>query len=31
MKTLDADPADLAFDALIDDRLDVSVVIDCMT
>ena len=25
------DPADLAFDALIDDRLDVSVVIDCMT
>jgi N-acyl-D-aspartate/D-glutamate deacylase len=28
---LDADPADLAFDALVDDRLDVSVVIDCMT
>ena len=24
-------PADLAFDALIDDRLDVSVVIDCMS
>ena len=28
---LDADPADLAFDALVDDRLDVSVVIDCMS
>ena len=27
---LDADPADLAFDALIDDRLDVAVVIECM-
>jgi N-acyl-D-aspartate/D-glutamate deacylase len=27
---LDADPADLALDALVDDRLDVSVVIDCM-
>lgn len=27
---LDADPAEVAFDALIDDRLDVSVVIDCM-
>ena len=26
-----ADPADLAFDALVDDRLDVSIVIDCMT
>jgi N-acyl-D-aspartate/D-glutamate deacylase len=26
-----ADPADLAFDALVADRLDVSVVIDCMT
>ena len=25
------DPADLAFDALIEDRLDVSVVIDCMS
>jgi len=25
------DPSDLAFDALVDDRLDVSVVIDCMT
>ena len=24
------DPADLAFDALVDDRLDVSIVIDCM-
>ncbi len=30
-KVLDADPADLAFDALVDDRLDVSIVIDCMT
>jgi N-acyl-D-amino-acid deacylase len=30
-EALDADPADLAFDALVDDRLDVSVVIDCMT
>jgi N-acyl-D-amino-acid deacylase len=28
---LHADPADLAFDALIEDRLDVSVLIDCMT
>ncbi len=28
---LGADPADLAFDALVDDRLDVSIVIDCMT
>ncbi len=28
---LDADPANLAFDALMDDRLDVSIVIDCMT
>ncbi len=27
---LGAEPADLAFDALMDDRLDVSVVIDCM-
>ena len=27
---LHADPAELAFDALMDDRLDVSVVIDCM-
>jgi N-acyl-D-aspartate/D-glutamate deacylase len=27
----DADPAELAFDALVDDRLDVAVVIDCMT
>jgi dihydroorotase/N-acyl-D-amino-acid deacylase len=27
---LGADPADLAFDALVDDRLDVSIVIDCM-
>ena len=27
---LDADPADLALDALVDDRLDVSVVIECM-
>jgi dihydroorotase/N-acyl-D-amino-acid deacylase len=25
-----ADPADLAFDALMDDRLDVSIVLDCM-
>ena len=30
-EALDADPADVAFDALVDDRLDVSVVIDCMT
>jgi dihydroorotase/N-acyl-D-amino-acid deacylase len=30
-EALDADPAELAFDALVDDRLDVSVVIDCMT
>ena len=29
-ETLDRDPMDLAFDALIDDRLDVSVVIHCM-
>ena len=29
-ETLDTDPADLAMDALVDDRLDVSVVIDCM-
>lgn len=29
-EALDVDPADLALDALIDDRLDVSVVIDCM-
>ena len=28
---LGADPADLAFDALMDDRLDVSIVIDCMS
>ncbi|MEP6638096.1 MAG: D-aminoacylase [Chloroflexota bacterium] len=27
---LHADPSDLAFDALVDDRLDVSVVIECM-
>ena len=27
---LGADPAEVAFDALVDDRLDVSVVIDCM-
>jgi N-acyl-D-amino-acid deacylase len=27
---LDADPADLAMDALVDDRLDVAVVIECM-
>jgi dihydroorotase/N-acyl-D-amino-acid deacylase len=27
---LHADPADLAFDALVEDRLDVSIVIDCM-
>lgn len=30
-ESLDADPAELAFDALVDDRLDVAVVIDCMT
>ena len=30
-ETLGADPADLAFDALVDDQLDVSVVIDCMS
>ena len=30
-RELDADPVDLALDALIDDRLDVSVVIDCMS
>jgi N-acyl-D-aspartate/D-glutamate deacylase len=29
-ESLDVDPAELAMDALIDDRLDVSVVIDCM-
>ena len=29
-EALEADPADLAFDALVEDRLDVSVVIDCM-
>ena len=29
-ESLDVDPADLAMDALVDDRLDVSVVIDCM-
>ena len=29
-EALDVDPAELAFDALLDDRLDVSVVIDCM-
>jgi N-acyl-D-amino-acid deacylase len=28
---LDADPSDVAFDALVDDRMDVAVVIDCMT
>jgi N-acyl-D-amino-acid deacylase len=28
---LHVDPAELAFDALVDDRLDVAVVIDCMT
>ena len=28
---LHADPADLAFDLLVEDRLDVSVLIDCMT
>jgi dihydroorotase/N-acyl-D-amino-acid deacylase len=28
--SLDVDPADVAFDALVDDQLDVSVVIDCM-
>lgn len=28
---LDVDPAELAFDALVDDRLDVSIVVDCMT
>ena len=27
---LDVEPAELAFDALIDDRLDVSIVVDCM-
>ncbi len=30
-ETLGAEPANLAFDALMDDRLDVSVVIDCMS
>jgi N-acyl-D-amino-acid deacylase len=30
-KDLGQDPAEVAFDALIDDRLDVSIVIDCMT
>ena len=29
-RDIGAEPADLAFDALVDDRLDVSVVIDCM-
>jgi N-acyl-D-amino-acid deacylase len=29
-ESLGADPAELAFDALMDDRLDVAVVIDCM-
>jgi N-acyl-D-amino-acid deacylase len=29
--SLDMDPADVAFDTLVDDRLDVSVVVDCMT
>jgi len=29
-EALDRDPADIAFDALIDDRLDVSIVIHCM-
>ncbi|MEX1172777.1 MAG: D-aminoacylase [Chloroflexota bacterium] len=29
--SMDRDPADVAFDALIDDRLDVSVVIHCMS
>jgi N-acyl-D-aspartate/D-glutamate deacylase len=29
-ESMDVEPADLALDALIDDRLDVSVVIDCM-
>lgn len=28
---LATDPTDVAFDALVDDRLDVSIVIDCMT
>jgi N-acyl-D-aspartate/D-glutamate deacylase len=28
---LDTDPSDVAFDALVDDRMDVAVVIDCMT
>ena len=28
---LHVDPAELAFDALVDDRLDVSIVIDCMS
>jgi N-acyl-D-amino-acid deacylase len=30
-EALDVDPAELAFDALVDDRLDVSIVVDCMT
>ena len=30
-ESVGADPADIAFDALVDDRLDVSVVIDCMS
>jgi N-acyl-D-amino-acid deacylase len=30
-ESIGADPAELAFDALMDDRLDVAVVIDCMT
>ncbi len=29
-RQMDRDPVDLAFDALIDDRLDVSIIIDCM-
>ncbi len=29
-ESLDIDPAELAFEALLDDRLDVSIVIDCM-
>jgi N-acyl-D-amino-acid deacylase len=29
-ESLGADPAELAFDALMDDRLDVAIVIDCM-
>ncbi len=30
-EALGTDPADVAFDALVDDRMDVAVVIDCMT